>query len=218
MFIRRLTLAVAGIALACSVPASAADLRHTEYPPHGQPSRALPVFTWQGAYFGAHGTYIRRNHGDHSDNNAGVFGGLQVGYNHVLAGSSLTSVIGAELEGDYLGRLDAEDRAAGSPDQRWLAAAKLRYGIAFDRTLLFVTGGFATTRIANKVDGRDDDTWKPGYLLGAGIEYAVTDTISVKAEYNYVRFGDWKGTSLPGFLEKSDLTNHIAKAGVNYHF
>lgn len=218
MFMRYLNLATAGIALACSVPATAADLRRTEYPQHYAPVPTPPSFTWQGACIGAHGTYLRRDHGGDADNSVDLVGGLQVGYNHVLAGSSLTSVIGAELEGDYLGRSDTKDRVAGVPDQRWLAAAKARYGLAFDRTLVYVTGGFTTTRIANKVDGQNDDTWKPGYLLGGGIEYALTDTISLKAEYNYVQFRDCDCLDLSGSSESGDLTNHIAKAGVNYHF
>lgn len=218
MFMRYLNLAAAGIALACSASAFAADLRRTEYPQHYAPTPTPALFTWQGAYIGAHGTYHRRDSGGDADNNIGLVGGLQVGYNHVLTGSSLTSVIGAELEGDYLGRFGAKDRLAGMPEQRWLAAAKARYGLAFDRTLVYVTGGFATTRIANKAGGQNDDAWRPGYLLGGGIEYALTDKISLKAEYNYVQFRDCGCLDLPGSSESGDLTNHIAKAGVNYHF
>jgi outer membrane immunogenic protein len=215
---RFINLALAGIALVYPLSVSAADLRYKEYPQPYDQAPQSPLFSWQGAYLGAHGSFVRRQHDGDSDNNIDLVGGLQVGYNHVIVGSSLSSVFGAELEGDYLGRSDAEDRAAGIPDQRWLASAKLRYGLVFDRTLLFVTGGFATTRLTTYENGIDKDKWKPGYLLGAGAEYALTDKVSLKAEYNYVRFGDWQGTSMPGFIEKSDLTNHIAKAGLNYHF
>lgn len=215
---RLFALASAGIALACPYAASAADLRNKEFPQQYFEAPQPPVFTWQGPYIGVHGTFMRRDPGGDADKRIELFGGLQLGYNHVVVGSSLTSVIGVELEGDYLGRSSAKDRDAGVPDQRWLAAAKARYGVAFDRTLLYVTGGFATTRLTTEENGVDRDRWKPGYLVGGGVEYALTNQLSLKAEYNYVRFGDWKGKSLPGFVEKSDLTNHIAKAGLNYRF
>ncbi len=215
---RFFNLALAGIALACPYSASAADLRTKEFPQQYFEAPQPPVFTWQGPYIGAHGSFMRRNQDSASDNTIELVGGLQLGYNHVVVGSSLTSVFGAEIEGDYLGRSSAKDRTAGLPDQRWLGTAKVRYGLAFDRTLLFITGGFATTRLTTEENGIDRDRWKPGYLLGGGVEYAVTDHLSLKAEYNYIQFGDWKGKSLPGFIEKSDLTNHIAKAGLNYHF
>ncbi|MCB8821267.1 outer membrane protein [Microvirga rosea] len=209
------SLASAGIALACA-QANAADLSGRGYPVQYDPVAQPPAFTWQGFYAGAHGSFLRKLHSGTADKAIDLVGGIQVGYNHAVVGSTLSAVFGAELEGTYTGGASAKEQTLGSPNQRWLAAAKLRYGLVFDRALLFVTGGFATTQLSSH--GYERDSWKPGYLLGGGIEYALTDHLSLKAEYNYLRFGDWKGSGLPGFLEKGDLTNHIGKAGLNYRF
>lgn len=85
----------------------------------------------------------------------------------------------------------------------WLATARLRGGVAFDRILIYGTGGiaygdidqsFTTNSPANLVggdvdgdeqtlDGDDDDAW--GYTIGAGVEALVTERVSVGLEYLY---------------------------------
>ena len=59
----------------------------------------------------------------------------------------------------------------------WQGSIRGRVGYAFDRVLLYGTGGFALADIDTDGSGGDDDggtEW--GWTLGAGVDYAVTQT------------------------------------------
>jgi outer membrane immunogenic protein len=119
----------------------------------------------------------------------------------------------------------------------WLATIRGRAGILFGRALLYATGGLAFGSVENKVTaaipaydyappawtGRRSQ-W--GWAAGGGVEYALTQNISLKAEYLYYDLG--KRTiraSDPSTFPASEhidyaLSNsgNIARAGVNFRF
>lgn len=79
----------------------------------------------------------------------------------------------------------------------WEAAARLRAGYSFNRTLVYATGGlaygkfknsFLTTNTANEFTehNRTEDDW--GYTFGGGIEHKVSDNFSIGVLYRYTRF------------------------------
>ncbi len=101
----------------------------------------------------------------------------------------------------------------------WLGTARLSAGVAFDRALIYATGGFAfggvevnrgndffvdddgrTRRVAL---GNDDDT-EVGWTIGAGAKYAFTDNIAVGAEYKYIDLGGDDGDDNDGRLFDDD--------------
>jgi outer membrane immunogenic protein len=109
----------------------------------------------------------------------------------------------------------------------WLGTIKGRAGVAMDRVLIFGTAGLAAGGVtANIIPAAVGLTntfsgTMTGWTVGAGIEAAVTEAITVKAEYQYVRMG---GLQAPvgtlSSIEASNLstTNHVVKVGVNFHF
>lgn len=67
-------------------------------------------------------------------------------------------------------------------------------------------------------------TNRTGWMLGAGVEYALWSNWSAKLEYNYLRFGAISptftttgGLGVTGTGELK-LNTHIVKAGLNYRF
>lgn len=121
-------------------------------------------------------------------------------------------VIGAELAG-YWSNVDGEDRARidgpGFADEahlgtnlNWLATARAKAGIAFDRALLYAIGGVAWGEVENDVgfsasNTRDSisDDWRTtetdvGWTIGLGLEYAVTPNVIVGLEYQHIDLGD----------------------------
>jgi outer membrane immunogenic protein len=79
-------------------------------------------------------------------------------------------------------------------DLEWLASGRLRGGLAFDRFLVYATGGFAygsmdysfeTNSPANLADVSegDEDAW--GYTVGGGVEALLTSNVSFGLEYLY---------------------------------
>lgn len=67
-------------------------------------------------------------------------------------------------------------------------------------------------------------TNRTGWMLGAGVEYALWSNWSAKLEYNYLRFGGITPTfTTTGGLTVTGtgdlkLNTHIVKAGLNYRF
>ena len=74
-----------------------------------------------------------------------------------------------------------------------------RAGYAFDRVLLYATGGAAFAEIKSNVTefstgALDQD--RPGRVvtLGAGVEYSIDNNWSVRAEYRYTDYGHYSYT------------------------
>jgi len=118
----------------------------------------------------------------------------------------------------------------------WLFTARGRLGWAFDTLLAYATGGLALTDLKTNNTYQDPvitqswsgSTTKTGWTVGGGLEWALNRNWSVKAEYLYVKF---TSVNASGFLvshavngyasaisTSTDLTAHIARAGVNYKF
>jgi len=123
-----------------------------------------------------------------------------------------------------------------SVDADWLFTARGRFGYAFDRVLAYATGGLASTRLNANFSYADTNgdtgSWsgsqnKFGWVVGGGLQWALSSAWSVKAEYLYVNFGSISasGAIVNQFFGYSnavstsaDLTAQIARAGVNYKF
>jgi outer membrane immunogenic protein len=109
----------------------------------------------------------------------------------------------------------------------WLGTIKGRAGVALDSVLLFATAGLAAGGVSANVTPAAvgiTNTFSgtmTGWTVGAGVELAVTDTVSVKAEYSYVSMGGLQapaGTLATGQAVNLSSINHVAKVGVNFHF
>jgi outer membrane immunogenic protein len=197
--------------------AMAADLPTRKAPPAPQVYAAPPVFSWTGFYVGVNGGWAGgAGGGDFGSPTGGLVGGT-VGYNYqvgqFVAGLegdwdwADLSKSGVNLLGPYSSKIDS------------LATARARVGIAVDRALLFVTGGYAGADIATNLPGVpfSSTDWRSGGAIGGGIEYAFTNNISAKAEYIYAPLGD-KSISSGGITQKSDVNLSLVRAGLNYKF
>ena len=131
--------------------------------------------------------------------------------------------------------------SSGSVTTDWLVTIRPRVGWAFDRFLVYGTGGLAVTHQHNSLTDIDSTTvggvigtfnatssQTVGWTAGGGIEYAIANNWSVKAEYLYLDFGDVTGSAGGGVsglgLDSasvsvtSHLTANIVRAGLNYQF
>jgi outer membrane immunogenic protein len=184
-----LSLCVALAALAIASPAGAADMpiRGPQYKYAPPPSA---VFNWTGMYVGGHLGY------GFADDVDGFLGGVQLGYNWQF---SPNIVFG--LEADITGT-DMNGTPLGIPVHiDYLATARARIGYAWDRTMLYGTGGLAYSRAA-AAGLHDTDT---GWAAGAGLEWAYSNSWTLKAEYLYVDLGN-------------NFDASIIKLGANYRF
>ncbi|WP_267359776.1 MULTISPECIES: porin family protein [unclassified Methylobacterium] len=213
------------------------------------------TFTVPGA-FTASGVPATATFGNRSQD--GFSGGGQVGYNYQFTPGSGV-VIGIEADAQYLdfgrSRNSAITSAAVAPgyyvtDPRGLSSldyfgtVRGRLGYAFDRTLVYGTGGFAYgSGSSDRSFGgyATNDSFRTGYAVGGGIEYALpTDSflnffrssaVTLKVEGLYVNLD--RNTRNQGAFVINSATNYpaaysnvgrrddefaVVRAGLNYKF
>ena len=151
--------------------------------------------------------YLPVSLGD-SSNTFGAFG-AQVGYNYQMQ----QMVVGIEADLDWAGGVRSSSFVAppniasltndgkSTAGLQWLGTARLRAGYAFDRALIFATGGLAFGGVkaessATQSDGSNTDLFagaasgsKVGYALGGGLEFGFARNMSLKGEYLYYDLG-----------------------------
>ena len=223
-----LSLAGAGQALAADI-ALPARLPGASYFP-------AATYNWGGGYFGLNGGYAFGN-SDWTLNglSTGSFNTNGFLFGGTLGGNFQTGrfVFGLEADFDWSGLTGSTSSAgcaaiagaAGATCQTksdWLSTARGRVGYAFDRVLLYATGGLALAEveIALTQPAGSDAFVEAGWTAGAGVEVAFTDNWTAKAEYLFVDFGKITcHVSLPVCNTGAvSLTENVIRAGVNYKF
>ena len=213
------------LAVAFAAPASAADL------PRSMPYKApayVTAYNWTGFYLGVHAGY-GWGASEGFDLGGGFVGG-QVGYNWQPMGSPW--VFGVELDSAWadFGRSSTFIVPAGllsvQSDANYMGSLRGRVGYAFDRTLVYATGGLGwinnevtiNATLAPFVIGTSDSKTHFSGVIGAGVEHALAPNWSVKAEYIYAMYGSktYFGNFGGGLSGDADI--HTAKVGLNYHF
>ena len=233
------TIAALGAMALMVAPTHAADLPSKK----SAPVAALPIpFNWNGLYVGASvgvglsGTTVSApapsDVGNaNSDNvgmtNYGLTTGFQAGYNFQISPSV---VVGIEGEVGYLGtsrrQVNVNDPSLIFKSKSdFFGTLRPRIGYAWDRSLLFVTGGLAVVNVKN---GFEDfgpplvstSHAKVGYAVGAGLETALSSNWSVKAEYLYIDAGRTTVTdpATPTNFLKFKNQYQVARFGLNYRF
>jgi outer membrane immunogenic protein len=248
------------VLLATTALASAADLPRRTVAP--APVVAAPVFTWTGFYAGLHGGYI----GHDSDATLVGVGPATLAAPGVFAPTGLGSGVGLDSDGFLFGgqiggnvqfglfvagiEADISYTDVGArgvfegvgqtttyrTDMDYFGTLRGRLGLAFDRVLVYGTGGLAYAGLDNRVSsattllggtnyaGRSDDS-EIGYTVGAGIEYALTNNLTIKGEYLYYDFGRRTVRAAGDTGVAADFIDvrfrddgHIGRVGVNFKF
>jgi outer membrane immunogenic protein len=219
-------IAIAATMLGALVmPSLAADL--PQRPVYKAPAIA-PAFNWSGFYLGVYGGYAFGS-GDTDGFNGGMAGGT-IGYNWQAPGSMW--VFGIEGDGgwtdfgDSLTAVGPGVAVTVASEAQATATLRARLGAAFDRTLVYVTGGGAWARNEISVSataggfttGISDTQNHFGYAVGAGIEHAFAPNWSAKVEYLYLGLGSETYFSSLGGVSSGDIDAHTIKLGLNYRF
>lgn len=227
---------LAGISLGAVALATGAQAADLPARPAYKAPVAAPVWNWTGFYVGGTlgGVWSRSSASSANyfgpgvdDNGTGVIGGLEAGYNWQTA----NWVLG--IEGDIsfssLNRTASGFFGADTYQSRldWLSTVRGRVGYAFDRWLVYGTGGgaFAQLKDAYTAPGfpfvAEPSSTVGGWTAGGGVEYAVADHWTVKAEYLHVGFSDrsvTEATSGFGYAFTFKDRIDIARVGINYKF
>jgi len=186
----------------------------------------------------------------YGNNKLGFFGGVQAGYNYQVS----SAVFGAETDIQWtaLNGNGTFTSAAVLPGlgnvttsvgarMNWLGTTRLRAGfLPTDRFLVYLTGGLAygggnanATVSGNGPLGGvwtgSTSTTRVGWTLGGGGEYAITNNVSLRAEYLYYNLGTANNLAQPNAATAAAFPNayvststqfqgSLIRAGVNYKF
>ena len=222
---KRIIFSVAVLFSAVVGQANAADL-----PPEVSPYRApamvaAPTFSWTGGYVGFNAGYgfgKASAFGSSETVNGFVTGG-QIGFNWQ------TGPLVVGLEGDFQGSLQSKTTSVAvlgvlvseKDSVPWFGSVRGRVGAAFDRVMIYATGGYAYTEF--KIDvtagalSSTSHTNKGAPIYGAGVEWMFANRWSAKAEFLRFDTGNTNVT-LFGATFPAKLTDNIGSVGVNFHF
>jgi outer membrane immunogenic protein len=199
--------AAAPAAFAADMPLPAGPAPSYNPPP---PAR----YDWTGFYVGGNvgvgdlqdkvaptTTTVFQNAGTQTSvSTGGLVGGVQGGYNFQFSsvvigveGSWMASAISdSQITPSLLSPAGNAQKSTDAP--HWYATATGRLGYADNDMLFYVKGGAAwmSAEYTQQVVGNTSQLVtanRHGYTVGGGFEYALTENISVKLEYDYLNFG-----------------------------
>jgi outer membrane immunogenic protein len=187
------------VALIPAVPALAGGMNDAASEPMvmAQPVMAAPPsMDWTGFYAGASLGYgdIDSNGGGLDGNGAlgGVLAGYRFDFGNLVAG----------VEADY--DVTNISLGGGAGDLDSVARLKLQAGTELGRALVYGTLGAAQAKATVAGTGLSDT----GYFGGVGMDYAITDRVSVGGELLKHKFNDFDGSGVD--LDATTLKARVA--------
>lgn len=180
-------------------------------------------YDWTGFYLGAHVGYgsadgVQNTIGTYNTDGNGFIGGGQLGANWQMD----QIVLGVEGDVTFGDMSDIVQNGSiiRRQDVDMLASVRGRVGFAADRALFFATAGWGMadaerTRL-NDSGGSDSQT-HDGWVYGGGVEWAMTDMVSLRAEYLHYDL-DKQLYVLPGPDPTVGLDVDVFRLGVNMNF
>jgi outer membrane immunogenic protein len=168
-------------------------------------------------------------------NRDGFVGGGQIGYNYQFG--AVVVGVEADIQWADLGNGGVGVVTTGTfpvgfvPASRgngldWFGTVRGRLGFAFDRALVYATGGFAYGGGGDSNGINNDDT-TTGWALGGGVEYAFTNNLTLGLEGLWVNL-DRDRNDVVGFvgatpvvatgIDNNEDDFFVARAKVNFKF
>ena len=176
-------------------------------------------------------------------------GGIQAGYNWLFLPNWLAGVeadisyLGASRQQGFQFHNGGEDVVGAQKTRmRWLATVRGRLGYTWLNTLVYATGGLAigdvkSTVDATRIDGPTAEAQfagsysatRTGYVVGGGIEQALSNLVSLRLEYLHFDLGNFSynvnlasGLTSRGvpstWLAHGSVSGDIVRAAVNVRF
>ncbi len=102
----------------------------------------------------------------------------------------------------------------------YIATARARLGYALDNTLVYATAGLGVLegKMTLTAFNQTDKKTQYGYVVGAGIETRVWDSLNLRLEYIYGDFGKKTYSFTPGDVNADLSSLHLVRAGLVYTF
>lgn len=194
-----------------------------------RPGVGFAPYSWSGVYLGLHAGYGWADADNATVLGApfgttdlnGFVGGGQVGWQWQQG----QFVFGVEADASWANLNDNTGLILGvglESDINFMGSARLRAGWAFDRAMLYITGGVAlanndVTLTVAPLTFSDNQT-HVGWVIGGGLEYAFNRNWTGKIEYQYANFGSeaYSFLGVPNILQTGDVGVSTIRLGINY--
>ena len=165
---------------------------------------------------------------------AGGLLGVELGYHYTFANSVVLGAV-ADYQWTSYGVFASESEQSAEEAARekltitipLFGTVRARIGYQFGAFMPYITGGLAYGRgeyrestlplEAETVPTRHNAT-KTGYAVGAGVEYALTSQLALKAEYLFVDLGSMTTLNSENGRIKTPLDMNIGRVGLTYRF
>lgn len=166
---------------------------------------------------------------------AGIIGGGQLGANYQFSAwvvgieaawsASNLSGYGISSATDPGNLLVTQERNTSNP--LWLAAVSGRIGYAANDWLFYAKGGGAWMHVqyiqdllgaAGTVGSQTLNVNRSGFVAGGGIEYALTENLSARLEYDFYDFGTQTYNQFTATPVNNTSYLHTLTFGLNYRF
>ncbi|WP_246018275.1 outer membrane protein [Pelagibacterium montanilacus] len=166
--------------------------------------------------------------GETFDDVSGFLGGVQAGANFQTG----MFVLGVEGDIQLTTMTQTLVDTSTTPDTDnivnldYFGTVRARAGVALDNVMPYLTGGLAYGGgYYDDTDASGDDAFDSnthwGWTIGGGVEVAMDESISFKAEYLYTDLGeasyDYDDNPAPEAIDVG-FRFHTVRAGVNFHF
>lgn len=232
---KKLWLSLSAIVMGASV-SQAADIGV----PRSSVAAAVvaPAFNWTGFYLGAdigymfgqvRGIDVAFPAAPGTPNFSTFKVGVHSGYRHQFANNV---VLGLEADISWANAHVGKGTLVGFPVELKAAARfdgsfRASAGIAFDRALVYATGGLAFIDVGGCVANPPGAACAPltaysgvraGWTAGAGVAYAFAPNWSIRAEYLYANYGSKNYLLGTGATLRESVATHTVRAGVSYMF
>ena len=116
--------------------------------------------------------------------------------------------------------IEGDGRGAGigqfSSDMNFMGTLRGRLGLAFNRFMLYGTGGwaFGDLEVTDNLAAVLDEKFLSGYAAGGGIEYVWNSSITLRAEYLHLDYGSETYSSLPAGAQDLDAQMGVINFGL----
>ena len=211
------------LAFAAAAPARAADLSVAPIY-KAPPAVPVPAYNWSGFYLGVNGGGAWGTSNWSAVSNSFNLSGGQVGGTAGMNWQTGRAVFGLEGDVDWSGVRGTAAPAlcpGCATNNDWLATVRGRAGYAFDRFMPFVTGGLAVGDIRATAPGAAGGSQtNAGWTVGGGLEFALTNNLTAKAEYLHVDLGNMNCGFSCGVASGNSVSvrEDIVRGGINYRF
>ena len=177
---------------------------------------------WEGVYLGvfvggASGTFDDVIDGDvfDTDDSIGLSGwlvGVNAGANFYITDGIVGGIVGDIAWSDVSGDYELNEDLMYSIN--WQGSLRGKLGFDAGAFMPYLTGGLAFANGTADFESESDSQTHIGWTVGAGVEIAATEDLSIDVLYRYSDFGDKTYFDEP----EMSLDQHAVTVGLNWKF